>query len=191
MRTFTRIAACATIDLCESTWAVKSTWRRRSFLRHRRRHWSFTWMTGWMCCDNLLMAKEKKFKFSVTLFLEGISSVSIVSGLLFVKVRLLKGGKYVDRSPRYVQLHFTITRWLMHFAAGLFATIQLGTAASPGCLEQLLRLHVWHDCQCTDWRTQFLQSENISKKGELHDTWPVPTYSLTCRRLKVAVLPLN
>lgn len=46
------------------------------------------------------MSKKKRFRFQVTLELEELSSVPLVSGILFTKIRLLEGGTFTDFSPR-------------------------------------------------------------------------------------------
>jgi hypothetical protein len=45
--------------------------------------------------------KKKKFKFDVSFELRELSNVSLASGLLFSKLRLLDGGKFVETSYRY------------------------------------------------------------------------------------------
>lgn len=45
--------------------------------------------------------KKKKFKFDVSLELRELSNVSLASGLLFSKLRLLDGGKFAETSYRY------------------------------------------------------------------------------------------
>lgn len=59
-------------------------------------------ISGLQC--NRFMAKKKKYKFSVILYLEGLSSVPFINGLLYAKVRLLDGGSFVHQSPRYVMM---------------------------------------------------------------------------------------
>ena len=48
------------------------------------------------------MQRKKKYKFHVTFDLEELSSVPFVSGILFVKIRLLEGG-FSAVSDRQVQ----------------------------------------------------------------------------------------
>jgi hypothetical protein len=45
--------------------------------------------------------KKKKFKFDVSFELRELSNVSLASGLLFSKLRLLDGGKFTETSCRY------------------------------------------------------------------------------------------
>jgi len=47
------------------------------------------------------MSRKKRYKFHVTFELEELSSVPFVSGILFAKLRLLEGGRYVRISDRY------------------------------------------------------------------------------------------
>ena len=44
------------------------------------------------------MIKKKRFKFEVDFEVEELSSVPLVSGALFVKVRLLDGGSFTQHS---------------------------------------------------------------------------------------------
>jgi len=46
------------------------------------------------------MMKKKRFKFLVNLEVEELSNVPFVSGVLFVKLRLLDGGNFLDTSAR-------------------------------------------------------------------------------------------
>ena len=48
--------------------------------------------------------KKKKFKFDVAFELRELSNVSLASGLLFAKLRLLDGGRFSESSHRYVEL---------------------------------------------------------------------------------------
>lgn len=46
------------------------------------------------------MAKKKKYKFSVKVELEGMSSVPFINGVLYAKARLMDGGNFVQTSQR-------------------------------------------------------------------------------------------
>lgn len=48
----------------------------------------------------LRMMKKKKFKFKVDFELDELSSVPVVNGVLFCKMRLLDGGSFSAESPR-------------------------------------------------------------------------------------------
>jgi hypothetical protein len=47
------------------------------------------------------MLKKKRYKFQVNFTVEELSSVPFVSGVMFVKVRLLDGGSFSNLSSRY------------------------------------------------------------------------------------------
>ena len=46
------------------------------------------------------MMKKKRFKFLVKVEVEELSSVPFVSGILFIKLRQLDGGTFVDSSKK-------------------------------------------------------------------------------------------
>ncbi|MEQ2310178.1 hypothetical protein AMECASPLE_006192 [Ameca splendens] len=63
---------------------------------------------------DLMMMKKKKFKFRVDFELDELSSVPVVNGVLFCKVRLLDGG-FSEESSR-LQLNSSFTNGCSHFA---------------------------------------------------------------------------
>ena len=52
--------------------------------------------------------KKRKYKFSVTLNVEELSSVPFLNSVLFVKCRLLEGGTFADVTDRYVFYLFVL-----------------------------------------------------------------------------------
>ena len=46
------------------------------------------------------MVKKKRFKFHVSFEVEELSSVTFISGVVFVKIRLLDGGNFTEFSTR-------------------------------------------------------------------------------------------
>lgn len=52
--------------------------------------------------------KKRKYKFSVTLNVEELSSVPVLNSVLFVKCRLLEGGTFADVTDRYVFYLFVL-----------------------------------------------------------------------------------
>ena len=47
-----------------------------------------------------IMSKKKKYKFQVDLEVEELTAVPFVSAVLFCKVHLLDGGKFMEHSTR-------------------------------------------------------------------------------------------
>ena len=67
-------------------------------------------------CSNVVgKMKKKKFKFDVSFELRELSNVSLASGVLFSKLRLLDGGKFTETSCRYDQPRSKSCQTIKHF----------------------------------------------------------------------------
>ncbi|XP_037080264.1 protein FAM102A-like [Pollicipes pollicipes] len=81
-----------------------------------------------------IMTKKKKYKFQVDLEVEELTSVSFVSAVLFCKVHLLDGGKFMDCSSREEVRDHTV-KWnaKMSFCAKMTAPTSTGVLDSCLC----------------------------------------------------------
>ncbi|CAB3993361.1 Hypothetical predicted protein [Paramuricea clavata] len=77
--------------------------------------------------------KKKKFKFDVSFELRELSNVSLASGLLFSKLRLLDGGKFTETSCR-LDVSNNRVRWHQTFQFGCKMTANSGTGYLDPCL---------------------------------------------------------
>uniref|UniRef100_A0A3Q2CW12 Family with sequence similarity 102 member Bb n=1 Tax=Cyprinodon variegatus TaxID=28743 RepID=A0A3Q2CW12_CYPVA len=78
------------------------------------------------------MMKKKKFKFRVDFELDELSSVPIVNGVLFCKVRLLDGGFSEESSREPVQAN--CVRWRKRFSFPCKMSASAGTGVLDPCI---------------------------------------------------------
>ncbi|PWA21075.1 hypothetical protein CCH79_00009497, partial [Gambusia affinis] len=83
-------------------------------------------------CMDLMMMKKKKFKFRVDFELDELSSVPIVNGVLFCKVRLLDGGFSEESSREPVQAN--CVRWRKRFSFPCKMSASAGTGVLDPCM---------------------------------------------------------
>ncbi|KAF0296501.1 Protein FAM102B [Amphibalanus amphitrite] len=81
-----------------------------------------------------IMSKKKKYKFQVDLEVEELTAVPFVSAVLFCKVHLLDGGKFMDHSTRE-EVHDHMVKWnaRMSFTAKMTAPCSTGVLDSCVC----------------------------------------------------------
>merc|ERR1712136_336748 len=86
---------------------------------------------------NLTMSK-KRFKFQVSLFIDELTAVSSVTGVLYCKVRLQNGGTYTDSTGRQ-----TVKDHCVVFQSKFDFTCKMSAAPNTGILEPcVVRLSV-------------------------------------------------
>ncbi|XP_077761807.1 EEIG family member 2 isoform X3 [Canis aureus] len=76
------------------------------------------------------MMKKKKFKFKVDFELAELSSVPVVNGVLFCKMRLLDGGSFTAESPREV-VQANCVHWRKKFSF----MCKMSASATTGILD--------------------------------------------------------
>ncbi|XP_013877286.1 protein FAM102B isoform X2 [Austrofundulus limnaeus] len=81
---------------------------------------------------DLMMMKKKKFKFRVDFYLDELSSVPVVNGVLFCKVRLLDGGFSEESSREPVQAN--CVRWRKRFSFPCKMSANAGTGVLDPCV---------------------------------------------------------
>ncbi|XP_047229887.1 protein FAM102B isoform X1 [Girardinichthys multiradiatus] len=81
---------------------------------------------------DLMMMKKKKFKFRVDFELDELSSVPVVNGVLFCKVRLLDGGFSEESSREPVQAN--CVRWRKRFSFPCKMSASAGTGVLDPCI---------------------------------------------------------
>ena len=92
--------------------------------------------------------KKKKFKFDVSFELRELSNVSLASGLLFSKLRLLDGGKFVETSYR-IEVSNNRVRWHQTFEFGCKMTANSNTGVLDPCLCRISVRKVCINYMCT------------------------------------------